>query len=143
MITNERVTLMKTKIGEDISSFTPSPFAKWMGGTLLKIEEGYVEMQIIVREDMCNPMMILHGGVASAIMDEIMGWSIFTLGREHKYTTINLNVEFLAVIKKGESIFCSNHISRAGQKIIFNEANIVNADGKILAKCTASFCKVD
>ena len=39
-----------------------------MGGKLIAVEEGMVEIEIIVREDMCNPMMILHGGVAAAFM---------------------------------------------------------------------------
>lgn len=58
MIENERVALIKQKIGEDISTFSTSPFAKWMGGKLIAVEEGMVEIEIIVREDMCNPMMI-------------------------------------------------------------------------------------
>lgn len=140
---NERLDLMKQKIGEDISSFSVSPFAKWMGGKLLAVEEGLVEIEITVREDMCNPLMILHGGVAAAIMDELMGWSAYTLNRAHKYTTINLNVEFLSVVKIGEKIICSTSLSRAGQKILFNEANIKNKEGKLAAKCTASFCRVD
>ena len=103
MIENERVALIKQKIGEDISTFSTSPFAKWMGGKLIAVEEGMVEIEIIVREDMCNPMMILHGGVAAAFMDEIMGWSSFTLNRSHKFTTINLNVEYLERVRK----YCS------------------------------------
>ena len=30
MIENERVALIKQKIGEDISTFSTSPFAKWI-----------------------------------------------------------------------------------------------------------------
>ena len=69
MIENERVALIKQKIGEDISTFSTSPFAKWMGGKLIAVEEGMVEIEIIVREDMCNPMMIFgHRLMAKSVV---------------------------------------------------------------------------
>lgn len=139
---NERVIMIQQKIGEDISTFSVSPFARWMGGTLIEAEEGYVKIAIKIRKEMCNPMDILHGGVASAFMDELMGWGIFLLNRETRYTTINLNVEFLATVKNEEEVFVETKVIRAGKKIIFNEAKILLANGKIAAKSTSSFCAI-
>lgn len=140
---NERVLLLREKIGEDITHFSVSPFARWMGGTLLEVDEGYVKIAIKIRKEMCNPMDILHGGVASAFMDELMGWGIFLLNRTTRFTTINLHVEFLATVKNDEEIFVESKVIRAGKKIVFNEAKIISGSGKIAAKSTSSFCAVD
>jgi uncharacterized protein (TIGR00369 family) len=91
-----------------------------------------------VREDQCNHAGILHGGIISTMLDEIMGMTLITVEIQHLYVTINLTVDFLYGAKPGEKIKVVSEVFRVGKKIANVEAKMYNAEGKILAKGTSN-----
>ncbi|MEZ0483651.1 PaaI family thioesterase [Fibrella sp. GW2-5] len=117
---------------------TPSGMGRWLGGTLVQIEEGRTVIRYVVRDDMVNPMQVLHGGAASAILDDLCGLTVFALGREYGYTSVNLTVDFLNAARLGEILTAEATIVRAGRNIIHVEGRIDNADGKLIAKCSTN-----
>lgn len=118
-----------------------SPFGNWLRGTFRKVEEGSLVIEFKVREDMTNPVSILHGGVTAAIMDDTMGMTVASLGRDTFYTTVNLAIDFLSSAKAGETITASTKINREGKNIVNVDCLIVNAEGKILAKGTSNLIR--
>jgi acyl-coenzyme A thioesterase 13 len=134
---NNRLEYMQSFIGKSMQ-YSHSPVGRWLNGTLLDIQEGSMKVEFTVREDMSNPMGILHGGIASTILDEVVGTMAYALGREFAFVSVNLNCDFLNSAKVGEIIFADAKVIRAGKNILHAEGVITNTSGIIIAKCTSN-----
>ena len=136
---NQVLDFFKSNIGKSAEEAgTPSPYGRWLNGTLIAAEEGELTMEVIVRKDMCNPGGILHGGVATGMMDDLIGMTTFSMGTQAFYATINLSVDFLFAAKPDEKLTVKSKIVRMGKKIAHAEGEIRNEAGKIVAKCTTN-----
>ncbi|MGF1560006.1 MAG: PaaI family thioesterase [Flavobacteriaceae bacterium] len=124
---NKALALFKSYIGKD-SSKSISPLMRWLNPILLSVAEGELEFSYVVREEMTNPMGILHGGTTAAIIDDAVGAAVFSLGKPNKYTTVNLAVDYLGFAKAGETIIAKTAITKNGDRIINTHCEIWNAD---------------
>ena len=129
------IDIVRTKIGVPYADFCLSPAGAWLGGVLTEVREDGLTLQIPVRPEMCNPFGVLHGGMASAMMDELMGASLAICGGYTTwFTSVNLCVDFLNSGKAGDEVLVSAQIIRKGKNIAHIEAQIVRAaDQKVLA----------
>ena len=135
---NQVLEFFKSNIGKSSSEISPSPFGRWLNGTLIEVEEGSLTMEFVVRTDMCNPGGIMHGGVAIGMMDDIIGLTSFAMGNQIFYSTVNLNTDFLYSAKPDEKLIAKSKIVRMGKKIAHAEGEIRNEAGHIIAKCTTN-----
>lgn len=139
MIPNEPIiAFLNQNLNKKIADGNPNPITTWLDGTLLKASAGSITAEFIVREDQCNHANVLHGGIITTILDEIMGMTLITLKIEHLYVTINLHVDFLFGAKAGEKVTAVSEVYRVGKKIANVEAKLFNAEGKLLAKSTSN-----
>lgn len=134
---NKRLSFLRRFVGNYMDQHF-SPVAKWLNGKLVSIEEGGMEVEYLVREDMCNPMGTLHGGIAATILDDIVGTMVYALGREFGFTSVNLNCDFLNPAFVGDILVAKSVVVRAGKNIIHVEGRLVNTQGNIVAKCTSN-----
>lgn len=100
---NSQLEQFKRLVGQKLDKM-PSMAGNWLAGTLLEIEKGFIRVSYTVSPEMCNPARILHGGVASLMMDDVIGMANFATGSEHLMTSINLNVDFLSSAQIGEKV---------------------------------------
>jgi len=136
-LTNPRLEFFRAQVGQDMSS-SISPMGRWLNGTIRAADYGRLVVDYTVRDDMTNPAGVLHGGAAAAILDDLIGATVFTLGREYAYTSVNLTVDFLHAARLGDVITASSEVIREGKNIIHGEGRIVAKDGKIIAKCSTN-----
>jgi uncharacterized protein (TIGR00369 family) len=136
-VSNPIVEYLQNFIGQEVTE-SPSAFSLWLNGRLLHAIEGDVKGEYTVREDMTNPLKNLHGGVVSGIMDDIMGLAVFTLNKESFFTSVNLQVDFLAPAKIGEVIQAHAKVVRNGRNIVNVECTVTHINGKIIAKGTSN-----
>ena len=134
---NPILAFMQTQIGQSMNQ-SPSPVARWLNGTLKAVSEGSLTVEFTVREEMTNPMGILHGGISAAMMDDVLGATVFSLGEENFFTSVNLNVDYLSSAKLGEVVTVQSRVVRKGRNIIHAECQVTNAEGKLLVKCTSN-----
>lgn len=130
----------KSQIGKTLDH-TPSAAGNWLAGKLLEIEVGHIKVQYTVRPEMCNPAKILHGGVASLMMDDVIGMANFVAGSEFLMTSINLSVDFLSSAQIGEELEVSAKLIRSGANLNHWEAVITKTSGKIVAKSSSNMIK--
>lgn len=128
----------RAHLGHLLADHSPSPMGRWLGGRLVGAEEGSLTVEYGVREDFCNPARILHGGVAAAIMDDLMGMTVFSLGLPTFYTSVNLSVDFLWSAPLGSTITAKSRIVRQGRKIVNATCEIRDAEGVLVAQCTSN-----
>jgi acyl-coenzyme A thioesterase 13 len=135
---NQILEFFKSNIGKSFGEVSLSPFGRWLNGTLIDVEEGSLTAEYIVRKDMCNPGGIMHGGVATGILDDLIGITVVASGSQVFYSSVNLNIDFLFSAKPDEKLIAKSKIVRMGKKIAHAEGEIRNEAGQIIAKCTTN-----
>ncbi|MFM6937414.1 MAG: PaaI family thioesterase [Aquirufa sp.] len=136
---NEKIiAYLNANLNKKIADGNPNPITTWLDGTLIKASAGSITAEFTVREDQCNHAQVMHGGIITTILDEIMGMTLITVEIEHLYVTINLHVDFLFGAKAGEKVTAVSEVFRVGKKIANVEAKLYNAEGKLLAKSTSN-----
>ncbi len=136
---NEKIiAYLNANLKKKIADGNPNPITTWLDGTLVKASAGSITAEFTVREDQCNHAQVMHGGIITTILDEIMGMTLITVEIDHLYVTINLHVDFLFGAKAGEKVTAVSEVFRVGKKIANVEAKLYNAEGKLLAKSTSN-----
>ena len=132
--------LFRSQIGKTLDR-TPSAAGNWLAGTLLAVDTNQLSVAYQIREDMCNPGRILHGGIASLMLDDVIGMGNFVAGSEFLMTSINLTVDFLSAAQIGERVEVTATMVRSGANLNHWEAVIRKESGKIVAKASSNLIK--
>lgn len=138
---NNRVKFLRNQIGKEKWQYD-YPLMDWLKPNVLEVEEGYVKMSFKAEPYMLNPLGILHGGIVSTILDELMGAVSFTLARPNGFVTINMNVDFLSPAKLDEVVWAEGAVVRAGKTVLHVKAELYNTENKLLAKATSNMIAV-
>ena len=62
--------------------FDRDAFSKWLGIEVVKVEKGFCELNLIVREEMTNGFKIAHGGITYSLADSALAFSSNSHGRK-------------------------------------------------------------
>jgi uncharacterized protein (TIGR00369 family) len=138
---NKIITYFKSKIEKD-STDSISPLMQWLNPTLISAEEGTLEFSHVIREEMTNPLKILHGGITAAIIDDAIGAAVYSLDNTHAYTTVNLSVDYFKSAKAGDTIIAQTTIVKKGSQIMNGECLVWNSDKtSLIAKGQSNLIK--
>lgn len=98
-----------------------------------------VYSRVAVPGHLCGWSNIVHGGVLTTILDEIMSWSaIFLLKRIA--LTRRISVDFIKPAKVGGELRAEGRVSRTdGKNDAVTEAVLIDAAGEVCARATAAF----
>jgi acyl-coenzyme A thioesterase 13 len=132
------LTFFTKLIGTEAKDTSPSPFGRWINGKLIAAEKGKLTVDVLLRDEFANPAGIVHGGVLGGIIDEVIGMTTFTLGREGFFVAVNLNLDFLRPGKIGETVRVEAEVIREGKTMVHAECKIYNNEGKLMAKATSN-----
>lgn len=111
---------------------SPSAFMIWLRPVVKEIGEGRLIFEFTVSPIMINPGGTLHGGVISAMMDDMVGATILCLGKANLYTTINNVIDYMAPAKLHEVVTGRTEIIKLGQQIINVQFELWNMKKKRL-----------
>lgn len=131
------VGMMKLFKGKDLADFPIPCLTKWIGGSLVNVERGVIEIEITATREMTNPAGFLHGGTQCAMIDDAMGWACATLGYEHQFLSTNLSVDYLGFARAGEKVRVRASIYREG-KTLLHAVGEIKKDGAVIAKAQSN-----
>jgi uncharacterized protein (TIGR00369 family) len=135
---NQRLKHIQGFVGKQFTE-SPSPFAHWLKGKVISVEDKSVEFQFTIRKEMTNPVGMLHGGVICGMIDDCIGVNFFLLGLEYFYPTINLNVEFFNPATEGETVIVKTQVVKQGKTTINIKADVINeSTKKLVAQATSN-----
>lgn len=140
-MTNPIIEFLKSNIGGRMGEGSPSLVAKWLDGELVAAEYGSLTFRFEVKPEFTNPAMILHGGVSAAMMDEVLGATVYSLDKGAFYATVNLNVDYLRPAKVGEKVLATSEIIKEGKTLIHAACTLTNEAGEIVAKCVSNLAR--
>ena len=141
MNSNDQLSFLQQYTGREFTA-SPSPFTLWLKPAVLLAERGKLSFQYTVRRDMTNPMGTLHGGVTAAMMDDVIGATMFSFNEEHFYTTINNVIDYFAPAFENDIIIAETSIIKKGKQIVNAQCEIWNAGkSKLIARGYSNLLK--
>ncbi|WP_035727968.1 PaaI family thioesterase [Eisenibacter elegans] len=132
---NPRLAWAQSMLGQSTSQ-SPSPFGRWLNGTIVEASEACLVLDFIVRPEMTNPAGMLHGGVTAGMFDEVMGMHHFLLNLSQFYPTITLKIDYLGKALPGEVVRVRTELVKKGSTLLYFDGTMYNAEGKLLAKAS-------
>lgn len=121
-------------------SFARPPCAETLGWELLSADpdSGAITVSFDGQAAFCNPAGNIQGGFVAAMLDDTLGPTVLVKsGGTHYCATINLNVSFIAPAWPGR-FTGQGRITQMGKTIAFLEGELLDADGRVVARATAS-----
>jgi uncharacterized protein (TIGR00369 family) len=108
---------------------TPSPFVALVGAKMEEMSEGFVRMSLVLEERHTNPNGVMHGGVATTLMDEALGAVIASVRgmeamRAAPHATVEMNVSFISGARPGDEIVIEGRALKVGRSVAFGEAEV-------------------
>lgn len=134
---NKSLAYLQERIGQSTNDHGLGPVSRWIDGVLLEANEGHLKVQFRVDETWLNPSKTFHGGMAATLIDDVMGMTIYSLGNENFFTTINLQLDYLSFALAGDQIVVESKVVRKGINVIHIEATI-HKGKKLLVKASAN-----
>ncbi len=117
---------------------SPPPIAQLLGLKVTDFCEGCTTVEMEATNKLWNPMNTLHGGVYCDLADIAMGFSFLTtLNKDELFTTVDLRINYLKPVTTGKLIATSKIIKR-GKRLGYVECEIVNEQGKLVAKASST-----
>jgi acyl-coenzyme A thioesterase 13 len=143
MKTIDRLAALQSLVGQEFTA-SPSPFMHWLKPIVVSAESGKLAFQYLVRKDMTNPIGTLHGGVIAAIIDDILGATMFSLNEDHFYTTVNNVIDYFTPGREGEYIIAETSILKKGKQIVNAQCEVWNADkSRMIARGYSNLLKTN
>lgn len=134
---------LRANIGQPMGDRMPG-FGGWLNATVATIdEEGYVQLDFTVREEMLNPMGALHGGAVAAIIDEVLGFQLFLISPDdHAYVSMTMNIDFLRAAHAGQVLRGIPKVQRMGKRTANMRCELWNDAGEVVAQGVSNFMRV-
>lgn len=111
-----------------------SEFYRWAGVEVIDASPGVVEIAIEANPQHLNLQGLVHGGILATLADTAMGLAVRTvLEPSRRHVTVQLGIEFLSPGRPGR-ITARGRSVKIGTQLGFAEADVMNADGRLLAR---------
>ena len=116
------------------------PGSETLGFRIIRVSQAdmLVEALFTARKEFCNPMRQIQGGFLCAMLDDTMSVAgLVASGMTCVMPTLEMKTSFLRPAKPG-TLRCVAWVLKWGKSIAFTEGELYDADGKLLAKATAT-----
>ena len=106
-------------------------FSKWLGIEIIKIEKGFSELQMKLRDEMTNGFKIAHGGITYSLADSALAFASNSHGR--KCVSVETSISHTKSCAPGDVITAKAIEKSVTNKIAIYEVNITNQKDEVVA----------
>lgn len=118
------------------------PYLQLLGIELVEIEEGRAVMSLQMQEKLRQPYGLLHGGATASLIDTATAFAVISVtADEEAASTVDLTVQYLRPHTSGK-ITCTAKITRAGKRLLFVSAEVVNEQEKLIATALSTYTRI-
>lgn len=103
-------------------------------------EDGKAKAEYTPTKDFEGYKDILHGGIISSLLDEVMIKAI--LAEDQKIVTAKIEVTFKIPAKIGEKLLLEGKITEDKKRLVLTTGKAFNQDGQIIATAKGTYFKV-
>ena len=113
------------------ASFPHNTMISSLGGTLVKVEAGFVEVHLPFSKGTAQQHGFFHGGMVAALADTASGFAGYTVcAADEECLSAEFKVNFLAPAR-GDLMIARGHVIKDGRTLIIAEATVsVVRDGE-------------
>jgi uncharacterized protein (TIGR00369 family) len=98
-----------------------------------------VAAELSVPPHLCGWGNVVHGGIITTILDEVMGWTGIWLLRRLVLTK-NISVEFLKPVITGEDLRVEGSVlEHRNERLAVMKGELYNREGNVCARATGAF----
>lgn len=118
----------------------PPPISSHIGLEIVSLADGDVVMSALPDQSHYNPIGSVHGGFFATVLDSVAGCAVHSnLPAGVGYTSLELKVSFLRPITASTGLVTAHGwVTRRGRSATFAEADIRDADGRVLATASTT-----
>lgn len=122
----------------DLESEGFHPFGELIGLIVSKLEKGYSECVLEVKEKLLNPHKVVHGGVISTMAGTGMGGALYPyLDEDELCAAIEIKTVYFIAVASGV-LTCRTKLIHKGKRIATLESEIEH-DGRLVAKAIGTY----
>ena len=133
--------LEKITVNEEALSVLKRDVECKTGFRFVKIEEGVAVSELELHEEHFNPYGIPYGGVLFTMADDTAGCAFISAGGNG--VTVNGHVDYLRGARDAQKLICTAKVRKAGRRIFYIDADIVNEKGLDLCRFKFVFINLD
>ncbi|EGC30041.1 hypothetical protein DICPUDRAFT_158280 [Dictyostelium purpureum] len=107
-----------------------------------KFENGYVEVELIIKKEFTNEKQFAHGGFLAFLLDSFASVcyiSTLELSNLNFGVTVNMNVSYISTAKINEKITVISTIEKNTNFLVFANSKIIKEDGSLVAMANVIF----
>lgn len=115
-------------------------FPTLVGLSVEEVRTDYCRMRMPFRIELEQPAGVVHGGAIATALDSVVVPAVGSAySAEHRYSTVDMHVQYLAALVKEDGI-AEGWVVRRGRTTVFCEAELVGADsGKLIARSLLTY----
>jgi acyl-CoA thioesterase len=123
---------MNTKVKKIVDKMMEKDlFSQWMGIQRLEEKEGYSQLKMTIRPEMCNGFEIAHGGISFAFADSALAFASNSHGRQA--VSIETSISHVKSIRSGDTIIATALEKSLANSIAIYEVTINKENGDLVA----------
>src|SRR5579863_7110624 len=121
------------------------PMAVTLGFELVEIEPGRAVFAGIPGAKTYNPLGVVHGGYAAALLDSACGCAVHAQLRANQtYMTVELKVAYhKALTSETGLVRAVGSVLSIGRRVAFAEAKLTDASGRLYASATSTLLVIE
>lgn len=121
------------------------PIAATLQFDLVEAEVGRAVFTCTPDESVYNPIGAVHGGLVCTLLDSAAGCALHTtLPRGKGYTSVEIKVNYLKAVRADSGLLtATGTVVRAGSRVGFTEATVVDGSGTLVATASSTLLIFD
>ena len=106
-------------------------FSQWLGIERVEEGEGYSQLKMVIRPEMCNGFEIAHGGISFAFADSALAFASNSHGQHA--VSIETSISHIKPLKTGDVIIATAREKHLANNIGHYEVTVTKSDGQLVA----------
>ncbi len=105
-------------------------FSQWLGIEVIESKEGYCQLKMSVRPEMCNGFGIIHGGVTFSLADSALAFASNAHGRLS--VALECSISYPNPVNVGDTLFAEATEVNLSNKIGIYNIPVTNQNGLLV-----------
>ena len=120
-------------------NFKKPVFPSHLGIELEELREDYARLKLGFRQEWTQPAGVVHGGVIASLIDTVVVPAIGSGYDDRRdLLTINMQVQYMGAVID-QDLYAEGWVTKRGRSVVFAEAAVRGADGRIAATGTLAY----
>ena len=106
-------------------------FSRWLGISLVSVEDGACTLSMTVRDDMLNGFGVAHGGIVFSLADSAMAFACNTGARVT--VAVDNSISYPAAVRAGDELVAEAREESSTSRLGFYAVTVRRRDDEVVA----------